>query len=62
MQVRCPPIGPELIVYLETVFPDITVNPDEVNPHRAFGRAEVIRHLKAVMQTQEEAPDVQFQT
>lgn len=54
MDIRCPEIEPDLIRYLEAVFPDKTVNPDEMNPHRAYGRAEVIRHLKAVMDSQEE--------
>lgn len=54
MEVRCPAIEPELIRYLETVFPDRAEDPDKVNAHRSFGRAEVVRHLKAVLQTQEE--------
>lgn len=61
MQVRCPNIDPALIAYLEAVFPDKAVNPDEdINPYRAYGRVEVVRHLKAVMKTQEEEPDVRF--
>lgn len=56
--MKCPPIDDELVAYLDHVFPERAVNPDKENPHRAFGRAEVVRHLKQVKKLQEEAPDV----
>lgn len=49
----CPEIDPELVRYLESVFPDTVVNPDQTNPHQAYGRAEVVRHLKHQLSTQE---------
>jgi hypothetical protein len=54
MQIRCPELSKQLMDYLDAVFPDSTVDPDKTNPHRAYGRAEVIRHLKAVLQQQQE--------
>lgn len=59
MNVKCPPIEPALIRYLEMVFPDVAVDPSKVDPAVAFGSAKVVRHLKAVMATQEEDTDVQ---
>lgn len=62
MQIRCPEIEPQLIQYLEAVFPDKAVDPRKEDPAIAFGRAEVIRHLKAVQQTQEEEAYVPTET
>jgi hypothetical protein len=59
MIVKCPPIDPALIRYLETVFPDAAVDPSKADPAVAYGSAKVIRHLKAVMASQEEEADVQ---
>lgn len=56
--IRCPEIDPELIEYLKHVFPDRAVDPDRINPHRAFGNAEVVRHLERVAEEQKENPDV----
>jgi hypothetical protein len=54
MQIKCPELSDELITYLEAVYPDQAVDPSKKDPAVAFGNAEVIRHLKAVKQTQEE--------
>lgn len=58
MQITCPPISQQLIDYLEHVFPDRAANPAKDDPMKVYGNAEVVRHLKAVMKTQEEEPDV----
>jgi hypothetical protein len=54
MTVKCPPITPDLIRYLEAVFPDVAVDPAKEDPRVAYGSAKVVRHLKAVMKNQEE--------
>lgn len=54
MQVRCPPIDPALIAYLDAAFPDVAANPDVTCPRIAYGQASVIRHLKSVAEAQEE--------
>lgn len=54
-QIICPPISDGLMRYLESVFPDRSCNPEKVNPHVAYGSVKVVRHLKAVQETQEEA-------
>lgn len=54
MQIRCPEIDPQLIAYLEAVFPDRAVDPRKVDASIAFGQCEVVRHLKAVMETQQQ--------
>lgn len=56
--IKCPEISTALIRYLESVFPDRAVDPNKFDPSRAFGNAEVIRHLRAVQQVQEEEPNV----
>lgn len=58
MNIKCPPISPALIAYLEAAFPDVAVDPKETDPAVAFGQARVVRHLKAVMEAQEEDIDV----
>jgi len=58
MEVRCPPIDDALLDYLEAAFPDRAVNPAETDPNRAFGQQEVVRHLRAVSNNQQENPDV----
>lgn len=58
MDTRCPPLDDSLLDYLEAAFPDRAENPDDINPHRAFGRQEVVRHLRAVAHDQQEYPDV----
>lgn len=57
-QIECPEIEPALIEYLRSVFPDTAVDPEKTNPYQAYGRAEVIRHLDAMKQRQEEEPNV----
>lgn len=54
MKIACPPLSEELLRYLEAVFPDHAVDPAQTDPNRALGRAEVVRHLKAVHETQQE--------
>lgn len=56
--ITCPEISTALIRYLEKVFPDRAVDPSQKDPARAYGNAEVIRHLRAVQLQQEEGPDV----
>lgn len=50
----CPDISPKLITYLAAVFPDRACDPNELDPQRNFGRAEVVRHLALKMKEQEE--------
>lgn len=52
--ISCPLITTALIRYLETIFPDRVVDPSVTNPAVAWGNAQVIRHLRAVQQQQEE--------
>lgn len=54
-EIVCPPISDALIRYLEEAFPDVTVDPRKEDPLVAFGKASVVRHLKAVQHEQEEA-------
>lgn len=59
-QIICPEIDPELIEYLESVFPDKCVDPSKEDPAVAFGQASVVRHLKAVAESQKEEPYVRI--
>lgn len=54
--MQAPEIPDSLIRYLESVFPDRVADPEKINPYRAQGRADVIRHLRAVQLQQEEEP------
>ena len=54
MQVRCPEIDDALIRYLIHAFPDVAVDPQKKDPAVAYGSALVVRHLRAVQQSQEE--------
>lgn len=53
---ECPPITPALIRYLETNYPDVMPNdfPGEFEYGKRVGAVQVVRHLKRVMQEQEE--------
>ncbi|MGH0000100.1 hypothetical protein ACQU0X_08465 [Pseudovibrio ascidiaceicola] len=51
---KCPELDQALIRYLKGVFPDTCADPNKLNPYQAYGRAEVVRHLEAKLETQEE--------
>ncbi len=50
---KCPPISLALLDYLEHMFPDETVDPSKKDPSVEFGKAKVVRHLKAQRSEQE---------
>lgn len=58
MQIQCPPVSEALLRYLEAVFPDQAANPATDDPMKHFGAVSVVRHLRAVRQSQEEDDDV----
>jgi hypothetical protein len=58
MTPNTPYVSPELVEHLAKMWPDICADPDKINPHRALGRADVIRHLRAVVRFQEENMNV----
>ena len=52
--MQCPKIDPQLIRYLDEIFPDCVVDPTRENPAVRFGNVAVVRHLKMQLQQQQE--------
>jgi len=55
MEIRCPAIDPALLRYLESAFPDRCPSPT-ANAAQVYGQVEVIRHLRATYEMQNEDP------
>lgn len=53
-----PEITPDLIRYLDRMFPEQVPDPDKSNPHVVFGRIQVVRHLKQLQKEQQKNPNV----
>lgn len=57
-EVRCPPIDPALIEYLQHMFPDKVADPRVDDVSMKYGQVTVVRHLRSVMEDQQEEPYV----
>lgn len=51
--MKCPPIDPDLIAYLDRIYPDRVPDTNECQ-YRKYGNVEVVRHLKMKHKEQEE--------
>ena len=56
--MQCPRIDPQLIRYLDKMFPDVAVDPTKPNAAQHYGAVLVVRHLKLKQQEQESDIDV----